>query len=149
MRITLFALAFIVSSAPAFASDNGAVMAPVNQFFNGLNTNNLKLSAAACATPASVIDDFPPHEWQGQTACGDWAKGFAAAVKEADYTENHVTLGKPLHLNVTGDRAYLVVPATYTFKDHGKPTSEPAIFTAALRKLSQGWRITGWAWAQR
>ena len=37
--------------------------------------------------------------------------------------EYQVTLGKPLHANVTGDAAHVVVPATMTFKLKGKPPS--------------------------
>jgi len=61
----------------------------------------------------------------------------------------HVALGKPLHANVTGDAAYVVVPATMTFKLKGKQvTQSGALFTVALRKLPAGWRLASWAWAK-
>ena len=60
-----------------------------------------------------------------------------------------VTVGEPLHNNVTGDSAYLVVPATMSFKVGGKQvTQSGAVFTVALRKLAEGWRIAAWAWAR-
>jgi ketosteroid isomerase-like protein len=60
-----------------------------------------------------------------------------------------VKLAKPRHVDVTGDRAYVVVPATMTFKVHGKPVTQTgSTFTVALRKLEDGWRITAWAWAK-
>lgn len=60
-----------------------------------------------------------------------------------------VALGEPLHNNVTGDSAYVVVPATMTFKVGGKQvTQSGAVFTVALRKLSDEWRIAAWAWAK-
>ena len=60
-----------------------------------------------------------------------------------------VTPGEPLHNNVTGDGAYVVVPATMTFKVHGKQVTQiGAVFTVALRKLAEGWRIAAWAWAK-
>ena len=148
MRGVLFALAFIVATGPALASDRTDVMATVDQFFNGFNSGDMKAATAACASPASIIDEFPPHAWQGPTACADWAKAFAAAAKTAHYTDNRVTLGKPWRVDVTGDRAYVVIPATFTNKTNGKAVVESgAVFTAALQKLSAGWRITGWAWA--
>jgi hypothetical protein len=50
---------------------------------------------------------------------------------------------------VTGDRGYVVVPVTYTYKQNGKPVVEPgSVWTFALQKMSTGWHITGWAWAQ-
>ena len=60
----------------------------------------------------------------------------------ADY---FVSLGKPRDVNVTGDRAYVVVPATTSFKVHGKPARQTgSTFIVALRKLTEGWRITAW-----
>jgi predicted DCC family thiol-disulfide oxidoreductase YuxK len=60
-----------------------------------------------------------------------------------------VTLGEPLHNNVTGETAYVVVPASMTFKVHGKRvTQSGAVFTVALRKVPEGWRIAAWAWAK-
>jgi hypothetical protein len=54
-----------------------------------------------------------------------------------------------LHNNVTGDSAYVVVPATMAFKVRGKPvTQSGAVFTVALRKLTEGRRIAAWAWAK-
>jgi len=149
MRRVIFALAFVFATGPALASEQTDVMATVNQFINGLNTGNLNAATAACASPASIVDDFPPHAWQGPTACGDWAKAFTASAKAAHFTDNRVTLGKPWHVDVTGDRGYVVVPATYTHKENGKTVVESgSIFTVALQKLTAGWRITGWAWAE-
>lgn len=52
-------------------------------------------------------------------------------------------------MDVTGDAAYVVVPATMTFNVHGKQiTQSGAVFTMALRRFSDGWRITAWAWAE-
>jgi hypothetical protein len=61
----------------------------------------------------------------------------------------HVTMGTPLHANVTGDAAYVVVPVTMTFDLIGKQvTQSGAFFTVALRKLPAGWRLVSWAWTK-
>jgi hypothetical protein len=61
----------------------------------------------------------------------------------------HVTLAEPLHDNVTGDSAYVVVPATMTFKVGGRQVTQTgAVFTVALRRDPEGWRIAAWAWAK-
>jgi hypothetical protein len=63
---------------------------------------------------------------------------------------SHVTLGQPLHDNVTGDAAYVVAPTTMTFKLKGQQVTQTgAVFTVALRKLPEGWRIAAWAWAKQ
>lgn len=137
------------TAGPARASQESAVMATVNQFVGGFNKGDMKSAAAACASPASIVDDFPPHEWQGPTACADWASAYEADAKQSGITAGVVTLGKPWRVDVTGNRAYVVVPTTFSYKDHGKPVNETgAVFTLALQRRSSGWRITGWAWSR-
>jgi hypothetical protein len=52
-------------------------------------------------------------------------------------------------VDITSDRAYVVIPANYTFKQKGKPVSEVgSIITLALQKNATGWRIAGWSWAK-
>lgn len=51
--------------------------------------------------------------------------------------------------DVTGDSAYVVVPATMTSKVRGKQVTQTgAVFTVALRALADAWRIAAWAWAK-
>src|SRR5439155_643924 len=57
-------------------------------------------------------------------------------------------IGKALHLAVTGDRAYAVYPTRYSYTQNGKPVKEEGVWTFALQKVADGWRIAGWAWAQ-
>ena len=146
----ILAAALALSIAPGLAATPAGPMDPVNQFIDGMNHNNMKSAAATYAPVASIIDEFPPHHWQGATAFSDWGRDFGADSKKNGITDPVVTLGKPLQNVVTGDRAYVVVPATYSFKQNGKPMHESqSIMTFALQKLSAGWRIAGWSWTAR
>ena len=95
-----------------------------------------------------IIDDFAPHAWQGASTCADWWNALAADSKKRGITEPKVTLGKAWHITVTGDRAYAVYSTHYDYKLNGKPTTEQGVWTFALQKMADGWRIAGWAWAQ-
>jgi hypothetical protein len=56
-----------------------------------------------------------------------------------------VALGESLHNSVAGDSAYVVAPATIAFKADGKRVKQTgAIFTVALPKSTEGWRITAY-----
>lgn len=148
--IAVPAIALLIAFAsvrPGVAANAGA-MATFNQFIDGFNKGDAKTAVAACASPASVIDEFPPHHWQGATACADWFRAFDAVAKGAGITNATVTLGKPWHVDVSGDVAYIVAPATYAYKVRGKPASESGIFTLSLTRGAAGWRITAWAWAK-
>ena len=149
MRRTLAALAIIGMTGSVSASDKTDAVGVVNQFLDGFNKGDTKAVLATCAAEVAIIDEFPPYVWHGARACIDWADDFAADAKKNGITDPVVTLGKPRNVDVTGDRAYLVIPANYKFKVKGKPASETgSIFTVALRKWPTGWRITGWAWAK-
>ena len=149
MRKLVFALALAVTAAtPAFATDQSDVMAVVHQFVDGFNKGDAKSALAACAEETSIVDEFPPHEWHGAGACAKWADDYLANAKKDGITDGVVKLRKPLHVDVTGDRAYVVIPSDYAFKKNGKPMKETkAAFAFALHKGVAGWRITGWSWA--
>ena len=124
-------------------------MVPVHQFVDGFNKGDTKTAAAACADQTSIIDEFPPHEWHGAGACAKWMNDYDADAKKNGITNGIVTLNKPRHIDITADRAYVVIPANYTFKKKGKPVKETgSILTLALQKGAAGWRITGWAWTK-
>jgi hypothetical protein len=138
----------LAQEKPGRPAAAGAALATVKQFVDGLNKGDMEAALATCAPRTSIIDEFPPHEWQGATACQDWARDFAAANKSAGISGGVVTLGTLWRIDVNGSRAYLVTPASFSYKAHGKPVTEKnSIFTVALQRLGGNWRITGWAWA--
>lgn len=153
MNRTLAAISLIVlctfSTAQTSGSAQTAVLASIHQFVDGFNKGDTKMAAAACADETSILDEFPPHEWHGAGACAKWLDDFDADAKKNGITDGVVKLGKPSHVDVSSDYAYVVVPANYTFKQKGKPVREiGSIITLSLRKSPTGWLITGWAWAK-
>jgi len=149
MRNTIVAFAVALAVVPAAASETTDVMAVVHQFIDGINKGDMKTAIAACAAPSSIVDEFPPYGWQGATGCADWANDYDGYNKKNGITDGVATLGKPKHVDITGDRAYAVIPASYTFKQNGKQVTESgSTMTVALQKSADGWRMTGWAWAK-
>jgi hypothetical protein len=78
------------------------------------------------ADQTSILDEFPPHEWHGTGACAKWISDFDTDAKKNGITDGVVTLSNPSHVNITSDRAYVVIPANYTFKQKGKPSANLA-----------------------
>jgi ketosteroid isomerase-like protein len=136
-------------ATPVLAAGAAGPMAVINQYNNALNKGDGAASAKLCAPGGAIIDDFAPHIWQGQNFCADWWAAAGTWFSKNGITDNVVTIHKPWHVGVTGDRAYVVAPVTLTFKQHGKPMTESgSILTAALQKVGSDWRIKGWSWAQ-
>jgi ketosteroid isomerase-like protein len=150
MHKLLMALAVsVLAAGPAMATDQTDIMSLIHQWVNSFNKGDMKTMAAACVDDAVVIDDIPPHEWHGPGACSKWSGDFLSLTQSAEITESVVAVGKPWHVDVTGDRAYVVAPTTYSFKQKGSPVMEKGIVTITMQKSTSGWRMTGWAWADR
>ncbi|SRR5258706_4582222 len=149
MNPLLIALAALLSQAPAPAPRNAAVMAPLHQFIDGFNKGDTKSALAACAEQTSIIDEFPPHEWHGAGACARWAADYEADSKKNSVTDGVLTLTGTRHVDVTGDRAYVVARVNYSYKLNGKPMKETgSTMTVALQKTPAGWRMTAWTWSK-
>lgn len=128
---------------------NANPMDAVHQYINGFNTGDGDAMAATFAVPGSILDGMAPHVWQGPTATQDWYRDVLIEGKQHGAADYFVTLSEPLHNNVTGDSAYVVVPATMTFKLRGQQVTQTgATFTLALRKFAEGWLITAWSWSK-
>src|SRR5262249_26186449 len=114
---TILALTIAAFTTGAFAaSENKDVMAPIQQFCDGLNKGDMKSAMAACLDDMCIIDEIAPHEWHGAGACSKWLADFDADAEKNGITDTVVTLKKPRHVDVTVDRAYVVVPALYAYK---------------------------------
>src|SRR5690349_20520923 len=143
-----FAAASLVQGTALTAAQN-AVMTPVTQFIDAFNKGDVKAATSMCADQASIIDEFPPHEWHGSGSCARWMQDFDADAKKNGITDPVVTLAGPSHVDVSGDRAYIVVPADYVYKLKGKVTKETgSTLTLALQKGAAGWKLTGWSWSK-
>ena len=124
-------------------------MGAVRQYADALNRNDAAAMAAVFAVPGAILDGMAPHVWQGPTASQDWYRDVLADSQKHGVSEIFVKFGQPLHNDITGDSAYVVVPATMTFKAQGQSIVQSgATFTVALRKVAGKWRIASWAWAK-
>jgi hypothetical protein len=147
--LTLMAGPVSASEKADALREKSDAMRTVRQFVDSFNKGDIKTALGDCAAQTSIIDEFPPYLWQGATGCADWANDFDSYVKKNGLTDPNVFLFGPTHLDVVGDRAYVVVPANFIYKQNGKRlTQRGSTLTVALQKVSDNWRITGWAWAK-
>ena len=124
-------------------------MTAVRKYVDAFNKGDQAAMANTFAVPGFILDGMAPHVWQGVSATDNWYRDVLSEGKQHNVSDYFITLGEPLHNNVTGDSAYVVVPATMTFKSRGKQFEQSgAIYTVALRKEAAGWRIAAWAWAK-
>lgn len=124
-------------------------LAAVRQYIDHFNKGDADGMAEVFSVTGSILDGMPPHLWLGPTAARDWYRDVLIEGEQHGASDYFVTIGDPVHNNITGDGAYVVVPATMRFKVQGQEVLQTgAMFTVALRKLAEGWRIAAWAWAK-
>jgi ketosteroid isomerase-like protein len=142
-------LCLAVGASAGAATPDPQLMAPIQKFIDSFNKGDAAAAAATHLANAdlAIIDEVPPHLWHGPQAFQTWSADLESDAKKHGLTEQVVTVGPPTREETNGDRAYVVVPAIYAFKDHGMPMRESgAQMTFVLKKGTGGWLIQGWSW---
>jgi ketosteroid isomerase-like protein len=146
-RIIVACAIVLLGTGISGASEKTDVMAVIHQMVDGFNKGDTKSAVAVCADQAVIVDDTPPHVWQGAGACAAWQVAYEAWAKSNDVAGVSETISKVRHIDISGNVAYVVQSARLRWTEKGKPMSEMAIETITLKKTVSGWRITAWAWA--
>jgi len=133
------AICMLVGSS-AVASDTTDVRTAIQKWVKDFNAGDMNAFLAGCAPSAAVIDGFPPYAW---TTCADWMNDYHANSKAIQLTDGRLWIGKPAHVEVTDDHAYMIYPATFSDAEHGKPVVYRGSWTMTLQKVSGHWAITG------
>lgn len=142
------ALCALTAAAAGAQTATADVVAPLKKFMDAFNKGDMAGAAAthAAGPDLAIIDEVPPFAWHGADAFKTWAAALDADSKKQGITDQNVTIAAPTRTEVSGDTAYVVVPAVYTFKLKGAAMRESAQMTFALKKGAGGWLITGWTW---
>jgi ketosteroid isomerase-like protein len=121
----------------------------VRRYVEAFNAGDMEGMARCFDATATILDGMAPHVWRGPAAAREWYRDVLAEGEHAGAANYVVTLGAPMHADVTGEAAYVVMPASMRFDVHGQPvTQTDAIFVVALRRVGEEWRIASWAWAK-
>lgn len=124
------------------------VNTPINDFIDGFNQGDTKRGFGAYAPgDVIIIDEFAPHIWTGAHAAQDWAADYEKHTKAFQVTDPSVAHQAPTRVQITGDAAYVLVPAQYIYKQAGKPQTEQAQFTFVLKMVDGAWKIASWTYA--
>lgn len=148
MKRLAWALALAAPAAVSAAPAAPGPLVTVSAFLAAFNRGDI---AAAKATheagDVTIVDEVPPHIWQGKGAFDAWVVSLAAFDKAHGRAGGSVTpIAPPRVATVSGDRAYVVLPVVYAFTEQGKGMREPATMTYALHRGAGGWKITSWSW---
>jgi ketosteroid isomerase-like protein len=144
--IALFANVFLAIAM--LGAGPGDVTAPIHQFIDGFNSGDVQSAYAAYASgDILIVDEFAPHRWFGPHAPQEWAGDYEKHAQATGVTDGLVKYGAPTRTEVEGGVAYVIVPTTYTYKQHGQAFVEEGQMTFVLRTEAGGWKITSWTWS--
>ena len=148
-EMILMALAGLAATTPvpAFAAPADDLDAEVRQWTADLNAGNMPAFYARCAPQVAVVDGFPPYSW---LSCQDWMRDYAANNARISATPGTLAIGRPLWIEIIGDRAYLSYPATFTNVQDGKPAEYKGMWAISMTRSDGVWKISGSAsaWGQ-
>jgi ketosteroid isomerase-like protein len=120
-------------------------MGAVLKYVEAFNDGDSVAMAAVCADPMQILDGMSPHVWRGPTAAEDWWTDVLAEGEHVGASGYRIALGEPRHVDLNGDYAYVVAPATMTFDLSGQQVAQTgSVYTVALRKIGAHWRLTAW-----
>lgn len=144
--VLIAALGLGATGVAAAAAPAPAYMTPIKDWIAAFNRGDVAGAKAAHEANPVIIDEPPPYFWSGKDAFDKWAADEHTQAVALGRTEEKVTLGKLRRAEVTGNSAYVIVGATYSYVEKGVATEEPSQMTYALRQTKAGWKIAGWAW---
>jgi hypothetical protein len=136
-------------ATPALASDEMDVLSRMQQTIDAAN-RNIDAAVAGNFMPSVVlVDDLAPYVFRGPAADAilEWSNAYGADSAKNSITDFSMKLLKPRRVKVSGDRAYIVLPAVYSFKQRLKPMQKRGTITATLERVDKKWLIATWSWA--
>ena len=148
MRIGIaISVAAALAATPAAYAADRSVEAPIRTMIVAFNKGDVALAKSTHVADPMILDEpTAPFAWSGPTAFEDWIAALGRSEAAAGKTGGQVALGAVTRASVMGDRAYIVVPSTYTFQQAGRTMRETGTMTFALLKQGDDWKIKAWTW---
>lgn len=138
--------ALLLMAAPMAHAGDAGVEATLRQFADAFNKGDMKAAKALHVAAPAITDEVAPYHWSGAKAFDDWGADLGKAEAAEGKSGGQVTIGAPTRENVAGASAYVIAPATYTYKQKGATMRETSQFTFAMTKDASGWKIASWTW---
>lgn len=142
----ILAGALLLAFMPGAKAAGADVETTISQFSAALHAGDSKAAKNFLTARTVILDDVAPYYWGGANAFESWQDDLAKASAAKGMREEDAQLGAPTRVEVTGDHAYAILPATHTFTMKGRAMREDAQLTFILVKDPAGWKITSWAW---
>lgn len=143
--IALAAAAALLFVSTAQAADAG-IAATIRKFGDAFNKGDVNAARAQLTAAPAIVDEPSPHLWTGPKSLDRWLADLAKSDSAQGITSGVVAIRPATREEVSGDNAYVIVPATYTYKQKGATLRETAQLTLVMSRQRSGWKIAAWTW---
>lgn len=94
---------------------------------------------------AVILENFPPHVFQGQSGLAQWRETMAKHVGAINDLKHRFE--QPQDFGVTGDTVHFTLPTRWSGVRDGAPFEELGGWTFVQVREGGAWRIRSYGWA--
>ena len=150
-RVLTIAGAISLAAGEAFtrsAAAPPAVMATVSRMTDAVNRGDMPIAFAAFTASPTIVEDIAPYRWQGPGTPQAWIAGMGANAEAHGITTINMRLAPAMRIDVTGDRAYVIVSGLLSFKlKDGHSEHANGLLTVLLQRTGGDWKIDTLVWS--
>lgn len=122
------------------------IAAAVGRFVDAVNDGRFDQAATAFAPDATIVDDLPPYRWIGRDAASHWFLAMGDNAAQSHITSIFMEVGKPSRTDVSGDRAYVVVPGVLHVRTADRDLRARGTISYTLQRSGRRWLIDSLVW---
>jgi len=133
--------------APMASARDAGIAATIHTMMDGFNKGDIVAVKAVHVTDPTIVDNVAPFAWSGTGSFDKWLGDLAKAEAAAGKSDGNVWFGDAVDEQISGERAYVVSPSRYTYKQGGRTMRESGFIAFVLVKQGATWKVASWSWA--
>ena len=152
-RIFIAILAAVAALAPA-ASHAAAPAQPPAEMLRAAYAvadadaaANAGLFRTAMTSNPTIVDEFVPYAWSGAGAIDRYTAALKAWLSANGLADLHVVVDAPRYWDVSGDRGWVSLPATFIYNAGGQANAEAGVYAMVFIRTGGHWRVSSWSCA--
>lgn len=125
---------------------DSAMMAAPEALARFLETGDAApLDDAFSSGDITILENFPPHVFNGQSGLTEWKALMARHVGAIEQLRH--SFGSPQDFSVTGDTVHFTLPTRWRGVRDGNPFNELGGWSFVQVREADCWRIRSYGWA--